>query len=215
MKYLKAIMSVGVTWATMTGVLALQISDSMECTNGDEECLNMINGDDNIDADLMQVMSDSSLPKNFNKAISEFSEQIFFSSNVNPDARLSTLGIIRRHGYPAESHIVETEDGYLLGIHRIPHGRGHYKSDPRKKPVFLQHGVLTSSADWVLAGPHIGLGFLLADKGYDVWLGNVRGNTYSRGHIKYSTRQSRFWDFSFHEMGLYDISAVIDFIILK
>jgi len=36
-------------------------------------------------------------------------------------------------------------------------------------------------------------GFLLADAGFDVWLGNVRGNTYSKRHIKYHVDDHRFW----------------------
>lgn len=38
------------------------------------------------------------------------------------------------------------------------------------------------------------LAYLLADAGYDVWLGNVRGNTYSR-HLRYTRKQKQFWDF--------------------
>lgn len=65
--------------------------------------------------------------------------------------------IIRRHGYPAESYFVQTEDGYLLEMHRIPYGKKGPKYG-KKEPVFLQHGVFGSSADWVVAGPDTALG---------------------------------------------------------
>lgn len=116
--------------------------------------------------------------------------------------------IIRREGYPSEAHVVLTEDGYLLTLHRIP---GKMNSPP----VLLQHGLLGSSADWVLSGPKKALGFILADHGYDVWIGNYRGNTYSRGHKSYSLSDSRFWDFSWHEMGIYDLPAMICYITNK
>lgn len=76
------------------------------------------------------------------------------------------------------------------------------------------HGFLCSSADWVIMGPQKGLAYLLADRGYDVWLGNARGNTYSRRHVKYDPDQDEkeFWDFSWHEIGVYDIPAIMDFI---
>ena len=35
----------------------------------------------------------------------------------------------------------------------------------------------------------------LADEGYDVWMSNARGNTYSKAHIKYTPEQKGFWDF--------------------
>ena len=62
--------------------------------------------------------------------------------------------MIRAEGYVAETHYVETDDGYVLALHRIPYGkegRGDSKAD--RPVVFLQHGLLCSSADWVMASP--------------------------------------------------------------
>ncbi|XP_045480546.1 lipase 3-like [Harmonia axyridis] len=126
----------------------------------------------------------------------------------DPDEGLNTLQIIRRHGYPAESHIVETEDDYLLTLHRIPGSKNGSKGG---QPIFLQHGLLSSSSDWVDEG-NTSLSFMLADEGYDVWLGNARGNHYSIGHTKLKLDSEQFWNFSWHEMGVYDLPAVIQFI---
>ncbi|XP_072762502.1 lipase 3-like [Anoplolepis gracilipes] len=123
----------------------------------------------------------------------------------NSDVILDTLEMIRKAGYPAESHVVTTKDGYLLTLHRIP-------GDNASVPVLLQHGLLCTSADWVILGKGKALAYLLADRGYDVWLGNFRGNTYSRAHVSLSPSESKFWDFSFNEMGIYDLPAMITFI---
>lgn len=75
-------------------------------------------------------------------------------------------------------------------------------------------GLLCSAADWIVAGPDKALGYILADEGYDVWLGNARGTTHSRKHVKYNPDTDReFWMFSWHEIGIYDLPAVIDYIL--
>lgn len=57
-------------------------------------------------------------------------------------------------------------------------------------------------------------GYILADSGYDVWMGNARGNTYSKNHTKHSDMSNKdFWYFSWHEIGYYDLPATIDYIL--
>ena len=106
--------------------------------------------------------------------------------------------------YPVQRFTVTTEDNYVLGLHRIPQPR------PTDKVVLIQHGMLSSSGDWVLIGPKKSLAFWLHDSGYDVWLGNARGNQYSRTHLNLTTDQKSYWNFSWHEMGLFDLPATID-----
>lgn len=57
------------------------------------------------------------------------------------------------------------------------------------------------------------LAYLLSDKGYDVWMGNSRGNTYSKGHVSMSVSDVKYWDFSWHEIGFYDLPASIDHVL--
>ncbi|CAG0895845.1 unnamed protein product [Cyprideis torosa] len=119
--------------------------------------------------------------------------------------------IISELGYPSEVHFITTEDGYILQLHRIPHGKHDSPDDGRvRTPIFLQHGLLCSSSDWVITGEEKGLAFLLADQGYDVWMGNIRGNTYSKGHTNPNISNKDYWSFSFDEHGKYDIPAMIN-----
>lgn len=55
--------------------------------------------------------------------------------------------------------------------------------------------------------------FLLSDNGYDVWLGNSRGTDHCLRHKTFSTDSKEFWNFSFHEIGFYDLPAMIDYML--
>ncbi|EDV92948.1 lipase 3 [Drosophila grimshawi] len=113
-------------------------------------------------------------------------------------------------GYPMERHKVTTEDNYILTMHRIPYSPK--TGNTGKRPVaFLMHGMLSSSSDWVLMGPGKALAYLLSDAGYDVWMGNARGNTYSKAHKVWPTFWQIFWNFSWNEIGMYDVPAMIDY----
>nr|XP_054922653.1 gastric triacylglycerol lipase-like [Dermacentor andersoni] len=121
--------------------------------------------------------------------------------------------LIADFGYPVQEYTVTTEDLYDIMIQRIPHGRVPEAGQREGKPVaFLMTGVLSSSADFVVNMPDQSLGFILADHGFDVWLGNVRGNSYSKHRIL-KRWQPKFWDFSFDEMIQYDLPAQIDAIL--
>ncbi|XP_014477144.1 PREDICTED: lipase 3-like [Dinoponera quadriceps] len=125
---------------------------------------------------------------------------------------LDFIGMVEQYGYPAEEHNVTTEDGYHLQIHRIP-GSPLWGNKKKKDVVFLQHGVFASSDSWVIFGPGKDLAFLLADQGYDVWLGNIRGNSYGRSHVNMTVYDRKFWQFSFHEVALMDLPVMFDYIL--
>jgi lysosomal acid lipase/cholesteryl ester hydrolase len=116
------------------------------------------------------------------------------------------LQLIKTAGYKGAAYRVVTEDGYVLKVHRVKPTNGVSS----KPPVFLQHGLFVASSDYLITGKKIALAYLLSDNGYDVWMGNVRGNKYSSKHKTLSTRSTEFWNFSFHEMGYYDMPAMFD-----
>ena len=67
--------------------------------------------------------------------------------------------MIQKYGYPAETHNITTADGYILTVFRIPHGRT--QSQSTRGPVYLHHGVLLSSSDWLMNRIDTALGILI------------------------------------------------------
>lgn len=65
--------------------------------------------------------------------------------------------------------------------------------------VLMQHGLVDSSDTFIYNDENLAPGLILANKGYDVWFGNSRGNKYSDKSL--SPKVLSFWDFSFQEMG--------------
>ena len=55
----------------------------------------------------------------------------------------------------------------MFQLHRLPNLGG--------RAVLLQHGLMCNSASWLTSGED-SLAYLLHRAGYDIWLGNLRGN---------------------------------------
>ncbi|XP_023938982.1 lipase 3 [Bicyclus anynana] len=127
-----------------------------------------------------------------------------------PEMSLSVPSIITRNGYTCETHTVVSQ-GYMLNIHRIPRSKDGGRIP--KNAVILQHGLFASSADWILNGPDKGLAYVLADAGYDVWMPNIRGNRYSKEHAILKSDSKSYWNFSWHDVALHDLPAVIDHVV--
>ncbi|KAK6075795.1 ab-hydrolase associated lipase region [Seiridium cupressi] len=124
-------------------------------------------------------------------------------------------------GYTAEEHVVQTRDGYLLGVHRLAWRKGEedlkVNSGPqslKKKVIYMHHGLLMNSEVWVcLTDEQRCLPFTLVERGFDVWLGNNRGNKYSKKSVKTSPQSTDFWNFSIDEFAFYDIPDSIAYIL--
>ena len=107
--------------------------------------------------------------------------------------------IVEREGVLYEEHDVVTDDGYILTMQRI-----RAKGLPKVAlVVLLQHGLLSQSDTWIDNDPSVAVAFRLVREGYDVFLGNNRGNSYSLRHqtLNYQTQPAKFFDYSFQTLG--------------
>ena len=108
-----------------------------------------------------------------------------------------------------------------------------------KPPVFFMHGLGMDASNWVTRQAdydEVPVAIKLVDQGYDVWMGNNRGTRYSNVNSSYNImfpsadfnpgkvrdekdhklrmlwgEQNRIkYDFSFYEMGQFDVPAFLD-----
>jgi pimeloyl-ACP methyl ester carboxylesterase len=116
-------------------------------------------------------------------------------------------------GLQPERHFVETEDGFVLALHRVlPHFNCTDPGALDRVPVLLQHGLMEDSSIWMMFGNR-SLAFTLAMQGFDVWMGNSRGTVESQAHMRHTRDQVDYWEFSFEEMGRYDFAANVEYVL--
>uniref|UniRef100_T1GX16 Partial AB-hydrolase lipase domain-containing protein n=1 Tax=Megaselia scalaris TaxID=36166 RepID=T1GX16_MEGSC len=108
-------------------------------------------------------------------------------------------------GFPLEIHNITTDDGYILKAHRIP--------NPGRPVMLLNHGFVASSDAFLWLGKNHALPYQAFEANFDVWMLNCRGNWYSSQHKKISSLHPKFWKFSIHEIGMYDLPAAFDYIL--
>ena len=125
----------------------------------------------------------------------------------DPDFSKTFAEIVSENGFISEVHPVTTTDGYELNVFRI--------RSPTTKPgapvVFMQHGITDSADCFIMNYADVAPAFQYVRAGYDVWLGNNRGTKYSLGHKALSTRDHAYWQFSWTELGKYDLPAMIGY----
>ncbi|ONH65234.1 Sterol esterase TGL1 [Cyberlindnera fabianii] len=130
---------------------------------------------------------------------------------VYPKRHPDFASLAAAQGYQVQEHTVQTSDGYLLTLHRVFEKE---VSCQKGKPVaYFHHGLLTNSELFILGDRRDKcLPYLLLEKGYDVWLGNNRGNKYS-SHITLTESDPCYWDFSLDEFAHTDIPSIINYIL--
>lgn len=108
--------------------------------------------------------------------------------------------------YPVEAYELITKDGFKLQIFRLQKRGTRIKKGLH--PVLLQHGMDNSALSWVMNGK-VSLALMLADQGFDVWLGNNRGSRFAREHLDYDQNSEEFWEFSFQQMAEFDLPVIV------
>lgn len=162
---------------------------------------------------LRQIFAEARYHMNYNIKLQSNPKEYTLMNDLVKSKNIQDMCLI--FGYDVESHIIKTEDNYLLTIQRLIKLDTTIMENTRNgKVVYFHHGLLQDSEIWVsMIDKDSNLPFILYDLGYDVWLGNNRGNKYSQKHLFFRVDSEDFWDFSLDEFALFDIPSTIDYIL--
>ena len=135
-------------------------------------------------------------------------------SKLMPDCPESNfLSLIDQTKYNVTLHETTTTDGYILRMYRVRLNDDKFEKLPSElkinanQPILFVHGLEDSSDSPFVGGEERGFGNYLVNKGFDLWLGNNRGNKYSRKHTNPNITDEQFFDYSWQEMSQYDLRA--------
>ncbi|KAH6923461.1 hypothetical protein HPB50_001282 [Hyalomma asiaticum] len=123
--------------------------------------------------------------------------------------------LIMEFGYTCETISTTTEDGYVLETDRVGAHKGLFGASlfaPKHNPIILVPGILSESGTWFVNFPSQSPGYILADRGFDVWAMNTREVAARGRNVNgLQAKDDRYWHFN--EIGRYDLSAVIDLVL--
>ena len=111
---------------------------------------------------------------------------------------------IKQFGYELEENSVTTEDGFILSIWHLQ------PKKPNGKVVYLQHG-LADTAWTFFQLKEKSLPFFLLQEGFDLWLGNTRGNVFSLKHVTKKI-DNAYTNFTMDEMVKYDLPTMVNYV---
>lgn len=118
-------------------------------------------------------------------------------------------------GLDLEEYTITTGDGYVLTLHHLIDPKETMADRRAKRPLLLQHGLLSCSGAWLTPGQN-SLPFYFMEQGYDVWMGNNRcgfepKHTYYEGNLMHN---EEFWDWDVRALATYDLPCIIDNVLL-
>lgn len=110
-----------------------------------------------------------------------------------------------------EEHTIITKDGYVLTLHRLIDPKESSELRDLKKPILLQHGLLSCSGAYITSGKN-SLSYYFWEQGYDVWLGNNRSwfearHEFFEGNLMHS---EEYWDWDIRELAYFDLPCIIE-----
>jgi pimeloyl-ACP methyl ester carboxylesterase len=127
-----------------------------------------------------------------------------FTLILSEDLEVYYKDYIKQYGYELEENPVTTEDGFILSVWHLQ------PKKPNGKVVFLQHG-LADTAWTFFQLKHKSLPFFLLQEGYDLWLGNIRGNIFSSKHATKKIKAD-YNNFTIDEFVKYDLPTMVDYV---
>ncbi|MQL79819.1 hypothetical protein Taro_012232 [Colocasia esculenta] len=81
--------------------------------------------------------------------------------------------------------------------------------------IYINVMYVKDGMTWLMSSPEESLAYVLADRGFDVWIANTRGTRWSRRHETLDPSSPAFWNWSWDELAKYDLPATVDFVYQK
>ena len=80
----------------------------------------------------------------------DIEDDLTFLQDPPPEMSEDIIDLVNARGFKIERHEVMTQDGYVLGLYRIPGTSDGSQDNSQNAPLLFMHGVADSSDCWVV-----------------------------------------------------------------